>query len=100
MTRLAFHAFSPCHFSKLATNVHIYIVIKLCVFLLCPGVGIEMLASAAKTCLALKTLYIHIYFFCFSFFIFKKFFAVFFYVQKLVTGLTVRENDQIYEILG
>ena len=24
----------------------------------------------------------------------------FFYVQKLVTGLTVRENDQIYEILG
>ena len=28
------------------------------------------------------------------------FFCCFFYVQKLVTGLTVRENDQIYEILG
>ena len=25
---------------------------------------------------------------------------VFFYVQKLVTGLTVRDNDQLYEVLG
>ena len=29
-----------------------------------------------------------------------KFLGFFFYVQKLVTGLTIRENDQIYEILG
>ena len=28
------------------------------------------------------------------------FFFCFFYVQKFVTGLTVRDNDQIYEVLG
>ena len=27
-------------------------------------------------------------------------FFCFFYVQKFVTGLTVRDNDQIYEVLG
>ena len=42
--------------------------------------------------------YIYIYF-CFVL-IFSNFFCCFFYVQKMVRGLTVRENDQIYEILG
>ena len=32
--------------------------------------------------------------------ILKLFFVFFFYVQKLVTGLTVRDNDQIYEVLA
>ena len=27
-------------------------------------------------------------------------FVFFFYVQKFVRGLTVRDNDQIYEVLG
>ena len=39
---------------------------------------------------------IYIYFFCFDILIF----FCFFYVQKFVTGLTVRDNDQIYEVLG
>ena len=38
--------------------------------------------------------YIYIYIFGFDILNFS-----FFYVQKLVTGLTVRESDQIYEIL-
>ena len=42
--------------------------------------------------------YIYIYSFCFDILIFLLLFL--FYVQKLVTGITVRENDQIYEILG
>ena len=29
-----------------------------------------------------------------------NFFCFFFYMQKLVTGLTVRDNDQIYGVLG
>ena len=29
-----------------------------------------------------------------------KFFFCFFYVHKFVTRLTVRDNDQIYEVLG
>ena len=41
-------------------------------------------------------IYIYIFFFCFDILIF----FCFFYVQKFVTGLTVRDNDQIYEILG
>ena len=40
---------------------------------------------------------IYIYIFCFDI---LKFFCFLFYVQKLVTGLTVRDNDQIYEVLG
>ena len=39
--------------------------------------------------------YIYIYF-CFDILIF---FFCFFYVQKFATGLTVRDNDQIYEVL-
>ena len=39
--------------------------------------------------------YIYIYFVL----IFLIFFC-FFYVQKFVTGLPVRDNDQIYEVLG
>ena len=35
-------------------------------------------------------------FFCFDILIFL---FSFFFVKKMVTGLTVRENDQIYEIL-
>ena len=42
-------------------------------------------------------MYIYIYIFCFYI---SNFFFVFFYVQKFVTGLTVRDNDQIYEVLG
>ena len=47
-------------------------------------------------------IYIYIYIYIYIFvLIFKKFFLVyFFYVQKLVTVLTVRDNDQIYEVLG
>ena len=41
-------------------------------------------------------IYIYIYIFCFDILIF----FCFFYVQKFVTGLTVRDNDQIYEVLG
>ena len=41
-------------------------------------------------------MYIYIYF-CFDI---LKLFLFFFYVQKFVTGLTVRDNDQIYEVLG
>ena len=41
--------------------------------------------------------YINIFLFCFDILIF--FVVFFFYVQKLITGLTIRENDQIYEIL-
>ena len=40
--------------------------------------------------------YVCIYTFCFD--ILNFFF--FFYMQKFVTGLTVRDNDQIYEVLG
>ena len=41
--------------------------------------------------------YVCIYiYFCFDIF---NFFC-FFYVQKFVMGLTVRDNDQIYEVLG
>ena len=40
---------------------------------------------------------IYIYIFCFD--ILKFFFVFFFYVQKFVIGLTVRDNDQIYEVL-
>ena len=36
----------------------------------------------------------YIYFFCFDILIF----FCFFYVQKFVKGLTVRDNDQIYEV--
>ena len=39
----------------------------------------------------------YIYIFCFDILIF---FLFFFYVQKFVIGLTVRDNDQIYEVLG
>ena len=39
----------------------------------------------------------YIYLFCFDT---LNFFVLFFHVQKLVTGLTVRDNDQIYEVLG
>ena len=40
-------------------------------------------------------MYVYIFFlFCYF-----KFFC-FFHVQKFVTGLTVRDNDQIYEVLG
>ena len=46
--------------------------------------------------LAILTIYIYIFLFCFDI---KKF-SVVFSVEKLVTGLIVRENDQIYEILG
>ena len=42
-------------------------------------------------------MYIYIYFF---FVLIFKIFFCFFYVQKFVTGLTVRDNDQIYEVLG
>ena len=41
-------------------------------------------------------IYIHIYF-CFDT---LNFFFCIFYVQKFVTGLTVRDNNQIYEVLG
>ena len=45
-----------------------------------------------------KNIYIYIYiYFVFGYF---NFFFVFFYVQKFVMGLTVRDNDQIYEVLG
>ena len=38
-------------------------VIKfMCLFLLCPGVGIETVALAAKTCLALHYIYIYIFY--------------------------------------
>ena len=40
--------------------------------------------------------YLYIYIFCFDI---LNFFC-FFYVQKFVMGLTVRDNDQIYEVLG
>ena len=40
-------------------------------------------------------IYIDTFLFCFNILIF--FFS---YVQKLVRGMTVRDNDQIYEILG
>ena len=40
---------------------------------------------------------IYLYIFCFDI---LNFFFFFFYVQKFVIGLTVRDNDQIYEVLG
>ena len=44
-------------------------------------------------------MYICIYiYFCFDSFNF--FFKIFFLCAKFVTGLTVRDNDQIYEVLG
>ena len=43
-----------------------------------------------------RSISIYIYIFCFDILIF----FCFFYVQKFVTGLTVRDNDQIYEVLG
>ena len=43
--------------------------------------------------------YIYIFIFCFVL-IFLIFFWFPFYVQKLVTGLAVRDNDQMYEVLG
>ena len=43
--------------------------------------------------------YVCIYTYTFFVLIFKSFFC-FFYVQKFVTRLTVRDNDQIYEVLG
>ena len=46
----------------------------------------------------LEYMYKNIYIY-FLFWYFKFFFA-FFYVQKFVMGLTVRDNDQIYEVLG
>ena len=41
-------------------------------------------------------IYIYIFFFCLDI---LNFF-LFFYMQKFVTGLTVGDNDQIYEVLG
>ena len=41
----------------------------------------------------------YIYIYIYTFFLYFKFFYGFFYVQKFVTGLTVRDNDQIYEVL-
>ena len=41
--------------------------------------------------------YIYIYLFCFDI---LNFFLFIFCVQKLVTRLTVRDNDQIYEVVG
>ena len=44
-------------------------------------------------------MYVYIYIYIFFFFDILNFFG-FFYVQKFVTGLTVRDNDQINEVLG
>ena len=44
-------------------------------------------------------IYIDIYIYIYICFDILNFFC-FFYVQKFVTGLTVRDNDQIYEVLG